>query len=83
MELKDTIKLMQSSDYKDRFKAEYYQLEIRYYKLRNVIHKYEFGELDFELSCPIEMLKEQSDFMERYLRILELRAEIEGISLDN
>lgn len=28
-ELKDTIELMNSSDYKDRFKAEYYQLEIR------------------------------------------------------
>lgn len=29
-ELKDTIELMNSSDYKDRFKAEYYQLKIRY-----------------------------------------------------
>jgi hypothetical protein len=28
-ELKDTIELMNSSDYKDRFKAEYYQLKIR------------------------------------------------------
>lgn len=27
-ELKDTIELMNSSDYKDRFKAEYYQLSI-------------------------------------------------------
>ena len=26
-ELKDTIELMNSSDYKDRFKAEYYQLK--------------------------------------------------------
>lgn len=26
-ELKDTIELMNSSDYKDRFKAEYYQLQ--------------------------------------------------------
>lgn len=32
MELKDTIELMQSSDYKDRFKAEYYQLADRYKK---------------------------------------------------
>ena len=29
MELKDTIELMQSSDYKDRFKAEYFQVAIR------------------------------------------------------
>ena len=26
MELKDTVSLMQSADYKERFKAEYYQL---------------------------------------------------------
>ena len=29
MELKDTIKLMESDDYKDRLKAEYYQVKIR------------------------------------------------------
>ena len=33
MELKDTIDLMTSDDYKDRFKAEYYQTKIRYNKL--------------------------------------------------
>ena len=30
MELKDTVALMESDDYKDRFKAEYYQTKIRY-----------------------------------------------------
>ena len=29
-ELKDTIELMNSADYKDRFKAEYLQIKIRY-----------------------------------------------------
>ena len=29
MELKDTIELMNSENYKDRFKAEYYQTKIR------------------------------------------------------
>lgn len=29
MELKDTVELMNSDDYKDRFKAEYYQTKIR------------------------------------------------------
>ena len=29
MELKDTIELMNSSDYKERFKAEYWQTKIR------------------------------------------------------
>ena len=30
MELNETIEMMQSADYKERFKAEYYQLKIRY-----------------------------------------------------
>jgi hypothetical protein len=30
MELQDTVELMNSSDYKDRFKAEYWQAKIRY-----------------------------------------------------
>ena len=30
MELKDTVVLMESDNYKDRFKAEYYQTKIRY-----------------------------------------------------
>ena len=32
MELQDTIELMNSAEYKDRFKAEYYQAKIRYDK---------------------------------------------------
>ena len=34
MELKDTIKMMQSDDYKERFVAEYQQTKIRYEKLK-------------------------------------------------
>ena len=34
MELKDTIEMMTSNDYKERFKAEYYQAKIRYEKLK-------------------------------------------------
>ena len=33
MELKDTIELMNSEDYKDRFKAEYWQVRARFDKL--------------------------------------------------
>lgn len=32
-ELRDTIEMMNSGDYKERFKAEYYQIVIRYQKL--------------------------------------------------
>lgn len=80
-ELKDTIELMQSEDYKDRFKAEYYQTKIRYDKLHSIIVKYEAGTLDFNLNCPILTLTNQASFMGQYLKTLEIRAEIEGIEL--
>ena len=81
MELKDTIEMMQSADYKERFKAEYYQTRIRYTKLHNMIVKYEAGTLSFEPTCSIELLKEQKANMGRYLYNLEVRSEIEGIEL--
>ena len=37
MELKDTVKLMQSADYKERFIAEFLQLVIRYKKLKTIV----------------------------------------------
>ena len=41
MELKDTVEMMNSSDYKERFKAEYYQTRIRYEKLHSMLIKNE------------------------------------------
>lgn len=51
MELKDTIELMNSSDYKDRFKAEYQQVKIRHEKLHKMLVKWDAGTLDFEPTC--------------------------------
>ena len=82
MELKDTITLMTSDDYKERFKAEYYQLKIRDEKLTTMLNKYNAGELNFTPSCSYEMLFEQLVYMEHYLGMLEKRAEIEGINLE-
>lgn len=82
MELKDTISLMSSDDYKDRFKAEYYQTKVRYNKLHKMIVKHEAGKLDFKLDNPIDLLKDQEAIMERYLYTLEIRALIEGIDLE-
>lgn len=79
--LNDTIELMKSEDYKKRFKAEYYQLEIRCEKLASMIEKYKAGKLDFEPVCPIEMLEEQLKHMREYLWILEERSFMEGINL--
>ena len=83
MELKDTISMMNSSDYKDRFIAEYLQAKIRYEKLHKMVVKYDAKTLDFKPSCSIELLKEQKKHMGNYLYCLEVRAEIEGISLEN
>lgn len=81
MELKDTIKLMESADYKDRFKAEYYQVKIRYEKLGEMLKKYEKNELNFKPKCSYTLLLNQYKVMGDYLAILMLRAGIEEIEL--
>ena len=81
MELKDTINSMNSEDFKERFKAEYYQTKIRYEKLHKMLIKYEAGTLNFEPKCSLELLTEQAKHMGLYLKYLEIRAEIEGIEL--
>ena len=80
-ELKDTVKLMTSLNYKDRFKAEYYQLETRLNKLNNMIERYKADKLDFKPNCSLEILQEQSKAMDDYLTLLKVRAELEGIIL--
>jgi len=82
MDLKDTVELMNSEDYKERFKAEYVQAKIRYDKLDAMTVKYEAGTLNFTPSCPLELLKEQKKYMGNYIRTLRIRAEIEKIDLD-
>lgn len=72
---------MKSSDFKDRFKAEYYQLKIRTEKLANMLDKYEARTLEFIPKCSIEILNVQYEFMRAYLRTLKDRAVIEGIEL--
>ncbi len=81
MELIDTIDLMTSDDYKDRFMAEYYQVKIRYQKLKSILDKYEEGTLDFEPSCSISLLMIQREIMEDYLNVLQDRAITENISV--
>lgn len=85
MELKETIELMCSSDYKERFVAEYCQVKIRYEKLKNFCNKIEVEEmLRKEVTkhdCPLELLREQQKYMGLYLSILEKRALIENVEL--
>ena len=81
MELKDTVALMNSEDYKERFKAEYFQTKIRYEKLKAMTTKYEAGTLNFEPKCSLDLLSDQQHYMGQYLHCLEMRAELEGIDI--
>jgi hypothetical protein len=81
MEIKDTIEMMTSEDYKERFKAEYYQLKIRTEKLAAIVLNYEEGTLNFEPKCSLGILQNQLDAMERYLAILKSRAKIEKVDI--
>ena len=68
-------------DYQERMKKEYDELKARYFKLNQIIIKAEKGELDFERTCPLNLLKHQRNVMKRYLVILEKRGIYEGIEL--
>lgn len=81
MGLERLIELMKSEDYKDRFRAEYYQLEDRIDKLANMLEKYKAGTLNFTPSCSYDLLNGQLKSMLFYLEYLTERAEIEGIEL--
>lgn len=81
MELKDTVKMMESLDYKERFKAEYYQLKFRIRGLKTMLEKYREGTLPFTPTCSYALLNRQLMSMELYLSFLEERAEIEDIKL--
>lgn len=80
-DLRDTIIMMTSSDYKERFIAEWLQTKIRYKKLFIMVQKFQNGKLDFRPDCPLVLLESQLKAMESYLRILEDRAWVEKIDL--
>lgn len=81
IDLIHTVEDMTSDDYERRFVAEYYQAKIRYDKLDRMTVKYEAGTLDFKPKCSLELLLKQKALMGNYLRVLKIRAEIEGITL--
>lgn len=82
MPLKNTVDLMLSDNYKDRFRAEYYQTKERYQRLHLMIIKYEAGTLGFQPNCPLDLLKRQAKAMGEYLYVLEMRAQLEEIDLE-
>ena len=83
MKLVDTVEMMNSSDYKERFKAEYAQLVIRYYGLRNMLEKWDNGILEFEPTCPRSTYNLQIKAMTDYIAVLEARAVMENVDLED
>ncbi|WP_298731968.1 hypothetical protein [uncultured Subdoligranulum sp.] len=91
MELMDTVRLMESTDYKDRFKAEYWQTKIRYERLKKLTTRMKAERIKNEQvklmreetldGSPERLLREQQACMGKYLHVLELRAVIENIEL--
>lgn len=81
MELRDTIEMMNSDDYRERFVAEYLQTMIRYKKLSKMLDDWNSGELNFTPTCPRSTYRMQLRAMNEYLSILEARAVMEGITL--
>ena len=79
--LSQTSDMMNSSDYKERFKAEYAQVVIRYKKLKNMLDKWDKNELTFTPTCPRSTYNIQIKAMTDYIAILEARAVMENIVL--
>ena len=80
-ELRDTIEMMNSEDYKERFKAEYYQVVIRYQKLKSMLDKWDNDQLEFTPTCPRSTYNVQIAAMTDYIAVLEARAVMEGVEL--
>ena len=80
-ELKDTVELMNSADYKERFKAEFAQVVIRYQKLKAMLEKWDNGELNFQPTCPRSTYNMQIKAMTDYIAVLEARAVMENVTL--
>lgn len=81
MLLSDTVEMMNSVDYKERFKAEYQQVVIRYSKLTEMLEKWDKGELNFDPTCPRSTYNMQIKAMTDYIAVLEARAVMEDIDL--
>lgn len=79
--LVDTAILMKSDDYKDRFIAEYQQLVIRYNGLKRMLENWDRNELPFTPTCPRSTYNMQIKAMTDYIAVLEARAVMENIDL--
>ena len=82
LKLSDTVAMMNSDDYRERFRAEYFQLLIRHHKLLDMCQKLDLCKLDFKPTCSSETYSEQLVLMSKLLVLMKKRAQIEGIDID-
>lgn len=82
MKLSDTIKMMNSDDYKERFRAEYFQLQNRISSFDKTLSDYRKNDLKFETKCTLKLMDGQMNAMIIYRTHLEAVAKVEGISLE-
>lgn len=80
MKLSDTIQGMQSEDWKERLKAEYYQTKIRYDGIDCTIAEFEDGKRP-ELVESIELMKSQANAMANYLFCMKSRLALAGVEI--
>lgn len=80
--LKDTVDIMCSTDYKERFIAEYKQLEIRILGLERMLDNWDHNELNFKPTCPRSTYDLQLRAMKDYYAVLQMRAVMENIPIE-
>lgn len=80
--LKNSTNYMNSDDWKKRFIAEYAQLVTRIDKLLDIFWEDDEEEKIETFDCPKELLSLQIDKMNDYRQILDIRAEIYGIDMN-
>ena len=73
--------MLTSADYQERFKAEYRQNVIRYNKLKEMLMKWDNGDLTFSPTSSRSTYNMQIKAMTDYSAVLEARAIMEGITL--
>ena len=81
--LASTRDMMISTDYKERFKAEYIQLKNRLEGLKRMLDAWDNGTLAFTPTCPRDLYDVQESAMRMYLDVLKRRATIEEVELNN
>lgn len=82
MELKDTVQLMLSDDWRDRLKAEHLQLTIRLHNLSSFINAANRGEKKYKSERDKFAMKKQYGAMVEYTIALEHRMKFAGIEFN-